>query len=313
MTAIIPFESGAKLPAYLARRANSSINKDVLGNGGAKYPVLSIKGKVFTLVKGSEKKLLTREIDGEEEPVQSLTLSVVRANTKYRVFYATSYSEGESDGKKPTCFSTDGVQPDAQAVEPQSKKCQGCPQNIWGVRDGKGTACSVKTRLAVVDPANLNVEEPYLLNVPAASRAGFAQLVEQIDARGAEYNAAVIRMSFDKEAPSPKLVFKPVGWLPDDVFEKVSGAFDTPIVREMMGFHDGASAPAVDADDELGTPPPRIAAAKAAPAKVSVEDIEDVLEKPKAEKPKAEKKAEKPKASDDLMAGLDDLLGSHDD
>jgi hypothetical protein len=314
MTAIIPFESGAKLPAYLAKRAASSINRDVLGNGGAKYPVLSIKGKVFTLVKGSEKKLLTREIDGEEEAVQSLQVSVVRANTKYRVFYATSYQEGESDGKKPTCFSTDGVAPDAHATEPQSKKCQGCQQNVWGVRDGKGTACSVKTRLAIIDPANMNIEEPFLLNVPAASRAGFAQLVEQIDTRGAEYNAAVIRMSFDKEAASPKLVFKPVGWLSDDVFAKVSAAFDSPIVREMVGLHDAAPAVTDDADDELGAPPPRLAKS-AAPA-VSTDDIDDVVEKPKAAKPAAPK-AEKPKAksgeSTDFLSEIDALLGNTDD
>jgi hypothetical protein len=321
MTAIIPFDSGSKLPAYLSNRTGS-INKDVLATMGAKYPVLSIKGKVFTLVKGSEKKLLTREIDGEEEAVQSLQLVVVRANTKYRVFYATQFTEGESDNKKPTCVSNDGVAPNKMAAQPQNKTCQGCPQNVWGVRDGKGTACSVKTRLAVIDPANMNLEEPYLLNVPAASRAGFAQLVEQIDARGADYNAAVIRVSFDKEAAAPKLVFKPTGWLSQDVHEKVAASFDADLVKEMVGVV--STADTVDHDEGTGVAQAAqaartaVAAAKAKPAPVvDLDDIEDVVAK--AEKPVEGKKAKPAKkeataaSTEDLLADMDALLGNKDD
>ena len=324
MTAIIPFDSGSKLPAYLSNRTGS-INAEVLSALGAKYPVLSIKGKVFTLVKGKEKKLLTREIDGEEEAVQSLQLVVVRANTKYRVFYATQFTEGESDNKKPTCVSNDGIAPNRMAAEPQNKTCQGCPQNVWGIRDGKGTACSVKTRIAVIDPANMNLDEPYLLNVPAASRAGFAQLVEQIDSRGADYNAAVIRVSFDKEAAAPKLVFKPTGWLSQDVHEKVAAAFDSELVKEMVGIL--ATPPAEDHDEDSGVAQAAqaartaVAAAKAKPAPViDLDDIEDIVAK--AEKPVEVKKAEKPKAikketaapsTEDLLADMDALLGNKDD
>lgn len=49
MSAIVALNSAAKLPAYLQNRAAlSTINSDVI-SGGQGFPVLSIKGKVFTL------------------------------------------------------------------------------------------------------------------------------------------------------------------------------------------------------------------------------------------------------------------------
>jgi hypothetical protein len=326
MSAIIPFD--APLPATRNPSRLAAINRDVLGAGGTQYPVLSIKGKVFTLVKGSEKKVITREIDGEDEPVSSLQVAMVRANTKYRVFYAAAYSEGESDGKKPTCFSHDGITPDLNAAEPQSKKCQGCPQNVWGVRDGKGTACSSKTRLAVVDPNN--VGEPLLLNVPPASRKSFAQAVEAADARGRGYNEMVVRVSFDKDAPSPKLIFKPVGWLPDEVVARVDALYDDEVVQEMVGVpsaHREAPAepavPSVVADDIEAALGARKAVAKAAasakpalaaPA-VEVDEIDEIV-KPKAapaKKAAAKTVAAAVEDTDSLLADMDALLGNKDD
>jgi len=317
MTAIIPFD--AQLPARRSGNRIPGINKDVLGAAIATFPVLSIKGKVFTLVKGSEKKVLTREIDGEEEPVQSLTVAVARANTKYRVFYASNYTEGESDGKKPTCYSHDGVTPDSNASEPQAKKCAICPQNVWGVRDGKGFACSTKTRLAVVDPNNLN-GEPFLLNVPAASRKSFAQVVDAADARDRDYNEMVMKVTFDKDAASPKLVFKPTGWLDDASYAAVRSLYDSEIVRDMVGAtNPSTAAESVDESEVTAALAAHkaVATAKAAPRAevISVDDIEEVVAKPKADKPKAEKpkKAEAATSVDDLLADMDSILGNKDD
>ena len=326
MSAIIPFESN--LPARRSGGRIAGINKDVLGSGSAGFPTLSIKGKVFTLVKGSERKILTRIVDDEEEPVQSLQLSVVRANTKYRVFYADNFVEGESDGKKPTCFSHDGTAPDRTAVTPQAKKCQVCPQNVWGVRDGKGTACSVKTRLAVIDPIKMG--EPFLLNVPAASRKSFAQIVEAADARNKDYNEMVMRISFDKEAPSPKLVFKPVGWLPDAEYAKVLALYDDETVKDMVGVPHGAADAAVpvigeEEVDAAIAASNAVRTAKATPALRAPEpvmeddDVEDVVAKAPEKVVKPAKPAKAVKATpvaddmDSLLADMDSLLSNPDD
>ena len=73
------------------------------------------QGKTFAIVKDGERRVLTREIDDEQVPVASLTMTVVRANAKARVFYGKAYVEGDSDGAKPMCFSHDGAAPSARS------------------------------------------------------------------------------------------------------------------------------------------------------------------------------------------------------
>lgn len=240
MSAIIPLSGAAKLPAYLANRAaqRTGINADVAMGGG--YPTLSIKGKVFTLVKDGERKVLTRP-DDPDEVLQNLTLAVVRANTKSRVYYAKEFEEGsEGEAAKPDCHSSDSIAPMPDSRNPQAKKCQLCPHAVWGTgKQGKGTACAVNTRLAVVDPeqaAKADELEPYLLRVPAGSRSNFADVVKAADARGIDYNMLAMKVGFDKEAPAPKLTFKLVGLLDEAVYEKVNALYGDDTVLDMMGL-----------------------------------------------------------------------------
>lgn len=339
---IVPLDSG-KLPAYLKNKTyDANVNADVAT--GVSFPTLSIKGKVWTLVKDNERKTLMRP-DDPEETLQTINLHVVRANTKSRVYYAKSYVEGDSDGARPSCYSQDGVAPAANAMEPQAKKCAVCKHAVWGskIKDdgtaGEGTECSVNTRLAVTDGAKLT--EPMLLRVPAGSRKNFADTVKAAQSRGIPYNALVMKVSFDKEAPSPKLVFKLTGLLDDAGYEIVKEQYESDVVKEIVGLGTVyAALPAPAADDggvdaaELDAAiAAKAATAKAAATKAAVKppvkpvvDMEEIgkLVDPPAEKPAAVvkpavvKPAVKPAApppdrSDDLLSQLDDLLGSTDD
>lgn len=332
MSAIVPLDASGALPAYLKNRAGlAQVNSDVLSSGPS-FPVLSIKGKIFTMVKGGEKKVLTRVVDGEEEPRSFVQLAVVRANVKSRVFYAKGYVEGESDGAKPTCFSQDGVAPHPGASEPQAKKCQACPHSVWGSKptragsedEGKGTACTVNTRLAVIDPEDPSM--PFLLRVPAGSKKNYAEVVKVADNRSIPYNALVLRVGFDPEAPSPRLTFKPVGVLSDAMYEKVNAMYDTDEIKEIVGLEMPAAAPAEPAEtpkpavdtDELDA---AIAATKVVEkAKVTADEVAAVVKDTKPAAKVVEKKAEAPKAplaSDPaaagLLADLDALLAVKDD
>lgn len=348
---------GAKLPAYLANRKElAHINADVASAAG--FPVLSIKGKVFTLVKGKERKILTRP-DDPDEVLQNINLTVVRANKNARVFYAKVYSEDDAEGAKPTCYSPDGVAPAADAAEPQAKKCQACKHSVWGSKagdTGKGTACSVNTRLAVVDPES--VGEPWLLRVPAGSRSNFADACKVADSRGLPYNAVVFKVGFDKEAPSPKLTFRPIGLVGDEAYDKIKGLYESDEVKDVVGLlprraHQEEQEAPVEADELDAALAAKSAVEKAAgktKPSVSMEEIDEVISKPKATdddeveaKAKAKAKAKaaaeaevkaKAKAAaeeaevkvaktetkatggggmDDLLGDLDDLLGSTDD
>lgn len=344
MTAIIPLTGGAQLPAYLAKRTElaAAINSDVVSDGLG-YGVLSIKGKVFTLVKDRERKVLTKP-DDPDEVLQFINLTVLRANTKSRVFYAKAYTEGEQgDAARPDCYSRDGVAPAADARDPQAKKCQVCPHAVWGSKvstdgqgSGKGTACTVNTRLAVVDPDNLTADntEPYLLRVPAGSRANFADVVRAADARGLPYNALVLKVGFDKEAPSPKLTFKLTGLVSDAAYEKVQTLHDDQLVKAIVGLVDGpepaeqnssvteaevdavlAGAAAVQAAKTKAAAPKPAPKATPKPAPAPAPVVEEEVAAP-APAPKA---AAKPVANvqvtdaSDLMSELDALLGGSDD
>jgi hypothetical protein len=342
MANIIPFANGGKLPAYLKNsKALMAVNADVAT--GSSFPVLSIKGKVFTLIKGSEKKRITRMVDGEEEAASSTQLVAVRANTKARVFYANAYSEDSSEGARPTCYSSDGVAPAADSLEMQAKKCQLCPHAVWGSKksapgqEAKGTACSVNTRIAVIDP-NADNETAYLLRVPAGSRGNFAKACEMGDTRGLPYNAMVLKVSFDPEAPSPRLEFKPIGLVSDEVYDKVQALYESEEVKQMLGYK---ARPAADDHDDT----PALPAPAAAPAEddwaVSAAEVEKALSKasapapaPKATKPAktapapvveddepepapapvtTKKAAVDDTGMDDLLSSMDDLLSQTDD
>jgi hypothetical protein len=352
---IVLFGAGAQLPAYLQNKAALAvINSDVATSGG--FPVLSIKGKVFTLVKDRMKKVLMRP-DDQDEVLQNINLAVVRANKNARVFYAKAYSEDDAEGgpaKMPDCYSGDGVAPALDAKEAQAKKCQLCPHAVWGTGNaGKGTACSVNTRLAVVDPDN--VGEPWLLRVPAGSRANFADACKVADSRGLPYNSVIFKVGFDPLAPSPKLTFKPIGLAGDEAFAKINEMYASDEVKDIVGLLPHAAravaeddtpdltAEELDAAMETKKAVDSAKAKAAAPAKVApkalpkpapvedltMDDIEDVVAKAEVEvvapvkakaAPKAAPKAEPAPVAkatsndmDDLLGDLDDLLGSTDD
>lgn len=279
MSAIIPFDFAAPA-ATGARQRENNINASVI-MGGAGYPVLSIKGKVFAIVKDSERKPLIRRMKDEEDnvvdvPVAALQLAVVRANSKGRVFYAKSFVDGE-DNQKPTCFSHDGLRPDASVDEPQAGNCQLCPHAQWGTKtssDGaavKGTACTVRTRLAVTDPKDPKLTT-YLLNVPAGSRASFSDAVKTADSHGKNYNEVVMKISFDNEAPSPKLVFQPCGLVSDEVYEKISGLFEDKTVLDIIG------TPTLRQVEEVARPAAALAAPDT-PRALPAQEVTDVVAK----------------------------------
>ena len=339
MNDLIPFDS-AKLPVRRVERM--SINADVVRS--ADYPSISIKGKQFTIVRDGVKQIMMKP-DDPDEVAQSIQVVVLRANTHARVFYAKAYVEGESDGAKPACFSFDGVKPDSLSDEPQANKCAICKHAVWGSKLGqdgkptKGTACSPNARIAVAAPDKL--DDPFLMRVPPASlndkvnNTGFKDIVKIAKARGLEYNEIVMKIAFDREAPSPKLTFRPVGVLPDAVYEMAKEQYNSEVVVEIVGVTSEGdpvpkAAPADEITDALDALDAALAAREATrkaatkeaapeaaapkkPAAKPAPSIEDALDEVVAAPAKAEKKAEAKPSNDSLLDDLDSLLGSTDD
>ena len=308
---IIPFDSKS-LPSFLANVDVAKLNDDLTAHastGG--FPIISIKGKVFAVVRDGERKVLPNPKD-PDSPATSIDVVIVKANKgTSKVFYAKGYQEG-AENAKPDCFSNNGIAPDASVENPQAKKCALCPHNQWGAKVGengkKGKACSDSVRIAVATPDLVN--DPYLLRVPPASIRALGEYGANLKKRGVVYNMVVTKVGFDMESPTPKLTFKPVGFVDERTYNGVQEAAESDVVANILGTGDNANhyvEPAGDAE-------PAVAKA-AATSKVEVSKDKKVKDEEVAAAVAAaerdavpEKKSAKPAAElslDDI--DLDDL------
>jgi hypothetical protein len=277
MSNIIPFESG-NLPAYFKEVDVSSLNTDLTNHSGGGFPIISIKGKIFTVVRDGVRTVLPNPKD-PDSPATAIDVVVVKANKgTSKVFYAGGYSEG-GDQKKPDCFSNTGDKPDPSVKSPQAKSCATCTHNQWGSRTGenggKGKACQDSVRIAIAAPGMLN--DPMLLRVPPASIRALGEFGQACAKRGLPYNAVVTKLGFDMESPTPKLVFRPVGMLDDKGFSQVQEVAASDTVASILGkvgSPDALPAPTakVEAPKVEEAPAPKVEAAPK--KKVEVKEID---------------------------------------
>lgn len=309
-TNVIPFAS-SKLPAHLTAAKNRI--DEMMAGSGVSFPKLAIKGKVFSVNQGGERKIIMRP-DDAETPASAVEVVVLRAQKGLsKVFYAKAFSGDDSEGAKPDCWSNDGEKPDASIKTPVCKTCAACPKNVFGSKvstDGRetnGKACADAKRLAVAAPNRL--KEPMLLQVPPGSLKNLTEYTKQLKARGITDPAAVItKLSFDIEEASPKLKFAGVGFLDAQTYGEAESQYDTDTVQQIVGVMAMPNGEAEEAFEQM---------APVAPAP------EPTPEKPKAEaKPKAAPKAAEPapapktepviEIDDGIAASLDSLLAGFD-
>jgi hypothetical protein len=274
MTQLIPFE-GSQLPAHLINNPGVTTNDELSSGVGVSYPLLSIKGKVWHLVQGEDRKLLTQP--GTEDPLSALEVAIIAANPALsKVYYSGGYVEGSAD--KPECFSNDGVAPDASVEQPQSPTCAMCPQNVWGSKisenGSKVKACADSRRIAVAPLSQLN--SPMMLRVPAASLKPMAQYSLELKKRGAPVTSVLTKIGFDYTVAHPQLTFRAVGFLSAEQYAEVMALRSTPIVQQIIG-----TAPTV-------VEAPALPAAPAAPPQQAVAAVKERGKpgrKPKAVEP----------------------------
>jgi hypothetical protein len=296
---IIPFDSGKNLPSFLKQVDIAALNADLTSHAGGGFPVISIKGKTFSVVRDGEREIQMNPKD-PDSAATSLNVVLLKANKgTSKIFYIKGYDK-DSEGQKPDCYSSDGIAPAADAQNKQAIKCATCAHNQWGSRISekgatKGKACSDSVRMAVAPNGQIN--DPMLLRVPPASIKGLGEYGKMLAKRGVGYNMVVTKVSFDLEAESPKLVFSAIGLLDDEGFAEVQDVITSDLVSNILG----ASETAVVAIADAAEPAPVVK--KAAP-KVAVEPEE--AEAPKA-KPVAKAKPAPAPAEEELELDLDGI------
>src|SRR4051812_7300937 len=107
---IVPFSADAKLPAHLQAADAQAANMDLTAHAGTGFPVISIKGKTFAVVRDGERKIIPNPKD-PESPANHIDMILVKANKNTsKVFYLGEYVDG-AEAKKPDCYSNDGIRP----------------------------------------------------------------------------------------------------------------------------------------------------------------------------------------------------------
>ncbi len=194
------------LPEYLKNRTLSATTRALMGASQNKR--ISIRGSVFRMMVGGQE-----TAKSEDRSMQVVIVSAAEHNG--RTYYEGQYKEGEQVA--PSCWSADGMRPDASVQEPQSSTCADCPQNVTGSGQGNSRACRFSRRLAVV-LANDMQGDVYQLVLPSQSIFGKAEnnkmpleaYGKYLAAHGVNVEDVVTEMKFDTDSATPKLFFSPV-------------------------------------------------------------------------------------------------------
>jgi hypothetical protein len=210
---------------------------DNLSDGiGQGYPVLSYKGKVWSLRHRGEKKNFVRLDDGT--PSSYLDVVILgQAKSKSKSFYPKF--DQDSAGERPTCSSIDGITPDPDVTTKQADACALCPRNVWKTNPQtgkKGRECTDYKRLAVLllptmsAPVNNGqpIMDPCFLRVPPASLNSLAIMGDTMGAKGFHYSSYVTRITFDPNKPHPEMQFRPIQGLAQE-----EGAFIMSLRNDM--------------------------------------------------------------------------------
>lgn len=170
---------------------------------------ISIKGACFRKMVGGKEA-------GIVEERHMNVVFVKMSHTPSRTFYASGYQEGAKVA--PVCWSSDTKHPDTECRTPQNTTCEGCQFSVKGSgQNGKGTACRLSWRTAVVLPGDPAGDVMQLV-LPATSVFGkeergawpFRAYIQMLANNNISAGRVVTKMFFDTSAAVPTLRFQPV-------------------------------------------------------------------------------------------------------
>ena len=195
----------------------------VAGGGGARQGTkrLSIKGSVFRKYVGG------KEIGAIEDRYMNVII-VKMAHKASRTYYDKGYKEGEK--VSPACWSSDSETPDAAVKNAPAASCNTCPNSAKGSGDnGYGAKCKLSWRTAVVLPNDPGGDVMQLV-LPATSAFGkedngrwpFRPYIQHLASHNVSAGRVVTKIAFDTKSPTPKVLFAPVGAVPDADLEIIA-------------------------------------------------------------------------------------------
>jgi hypothetical protein len=218
------------LSALGALVAAGGLDEDTLAVAGGNRQGnkrISIKGGVFRKYAGG------KEIGAIEDRFMNVII-VKMAHKASRMFYDKGYKEGEK--VSPACWSSDSEHPDADVKTPASSACNTCSNSAKGSGDnGIGAKCKLSWRTAVVLP-NDPAGDVMQLVLPATSAFGkedngrwpFRPYIQHLASHNVSAGRVVTKMAFDTKSPTPKVLFAPIGAVPDADLETIARQAKSP-------------------------------------------------------------------------------------
>jgi hypothetical protein len=231
----------AKVP-----RDNSDLSQGV----ALSFPILAIGTNQWVVRWKGEDELV--KIPNTEYPAPFVDVVILKAQKDMsRVFYASGYVQGVR-GKKPDCWSSDGVRPDETVAAPVNPVCATCPNAEWGSGGSaaapKAQACQQRRRTVVVpyypqpyDLTNAEAGGPMLLSVPPGSLTNLVRYSEALNdmeladgSKGMPYAACVTRLSYEPLLKFSKVVFQYLKPLDDAESDVIIALQDAEAVNRIL-------------------------------------------------------------------------------
>ena len=125
---------------------------------------------------------------------------------------------------------------EAEVKTPAASSCVSCPNSAKGSGDnGLGTKCKLSWRTAVVLPNDPSGDVMQLV-LPATSAFGkedngrwpFRPYIQHLASHNVSAGRVITKMAFDTKAPTPKVLFSPVGGVPDADLEAIARQSQSP-------------------------------------------------------------------------------------
>jgi hypothetical protein len=226
MTEMTLFGGNSLVSADLLKSLQD-MNTNLAGSVGAGGNRISIRGMRFRQYAGGEQVAVSKD--------DAMNIVILNAARISRTYYEGTYDPDTPAA--PSCWSADtqAPAPEVPAEQRMSDKCATCPMNIKGsASSGAGRACRFNQRLAVAIEGEL--DKVYQLQLPATSifgeakgtQMGMQAYARYLQAHNTPAIAVVTQMSFDTNAETPKLFFKPVRPLAENELRVAIEAKDSP-------------------------------------------------------------------------------------
>ena len=270
------------LSALGALVAAGGLDEDTLAVAGGNRQGnkrISIKGGVFRKYAGG------KEIGAIEDRFMNVII-VKMAHKASRMFYDKGYKEGEK--VSPACWSSDSEHPDADVKTPAASACNNCPNSAKGSGDnGIGAKCKLSWRTAVVLPNDPSGDVMQLV-LPATSAFGkedngrwpFRPYIQHLASHNVSAGRVVTKMAFDTKSPTPKVLFSPVGAVPDADLETIANQAKSQAAEQAIKLNvfqvdstGDVEAAAPAATEEIAEPVKRESKAVAGEKASDVSDI----------------------------------------